>query len=163
MLLNLKISVHKCIMLYIYIIWYMYNVNLDRRAKNRCLSRFTFWTELEQQEYIKEQIDWSYIHFKDNQLCLNLLEVKDRLWLYVCIVRRHMHVQMQNCVFFYTIFFRSIHVCEGARACTFQKACACANLSGLFLISTMLFRAKKNYSKKTTVSDFPYRLNPCAL
>ncbi len=48
------------------------------------------FTELEQQEYEKEQIDWSYIHFKDNQMCLNLLEVNGRAYacvrMFVCIL-----------------------------------------------------------------------------
>jgi myosin heavy subunit len=32
--------------------------------------------KLEQQEYIKEKIDWSYIEFRDNQECLDLIEKK---------------------------------------------------------------------------------------
>ena len=33
-------------------------------------------SEIEQQEYIKEKIDWSYIEFRDNQGCIDLLENK---------------------------------------------------------------------------------------
>lgn len=32
--------------------------------------------KVEQQEYIKEQLDWSYINFNDNQECLDLIEKK---------------------------------------------------------------------------------------
>lgn len=30
----------------------------------------------EQQEYLKEKLDWSYINFNDNQECLDLIEQK---------------------------------------------------------------------------------------
>jgi myosin-5 len=33
-------------------------------------------TEHEQQEYIKEKIDWSWVTFQDNQGCIDLLENK---------------------------------------------------------------------------------------
>jgi myosin heavy subunit len=32
--------------------------------------------KVEQQEYIKEKLDWSYINFNDNQECLDLIEQK---------------------------------------------------------------------------------------
>lgn len=30
--------------------------------------------KLEQQEYVKEAIEWSFINFHDNQPCINLIE-----------------------------------------------------------------------------------------
>ncbi len=33
-------------------------------------------SEFEQQEYIKEKIDWSWVSFQDNQGCIDLLETK---------------------------------------------------------------------------------------
>jgi myosin heavy subunit len=33
-----------------------------------------FSLELEQDEYTKEGIDWSYVTFKDNQECIELIE-----------------------------------------------------------------------------------------
>ena len=32
--------------------------------------------KVEQQEYLKEKLDWSYINFNDNQECLALIEQK---------------------------------------------------------------------------------------
>ena len=32
--------------------------------------------KLEQEEYIREQIDWSVISFHDNQACIDLIEGK---------------------------------------------------------------------------------------
>ncbi len=32
--------------------------------------------KVEQQEYLKEKLDWSYINFNDNQECLDLIEQK---------------------------------------------------------------------------------------
>ena len=32
--------------------------------------------KLEQQEYVKEAIEWSFISFHDNQPCINLIESK---------------------------------------------------------------------------------------
>jgi myosin heavy subunit len=32
--------------------------------------------KVEQQEYLKEKLDWSYINFNDNQECLDLIEKK---------------------------------------------------------------------------------------
>ena len=30
--------------------------------------------KLEQEEYVREKIDWSYVQFKDNQECIDLIE-----------------------------------------------------------------------------------------
>ena len=32
--------------------------------------------KLEQEEYVKEQIEWEFINFYDNQPCINLIESK---------------------------------------------------------------------------------------
>jgi myosin-5 len=31
---------------------------------------------LEQEEYVKEQIDWKFIEFSDNQRCIEMIEAK---------------------------------------------------------------------------------------
>ena len=32
--------------------------------------------KLEQEEYVKEEIEWSFINFYDNQPCIDLIETK---------------------------------------------------------------------------------------
>ena len=38
--------------------------------------RFQHVFKLEQDEYVKEEIEWSFINFYDNQPCIDLIEAK---------------------------------------------------------------------------------------
>ena len=42
----------------------------------RFISSFQHVFKLEQEEYVKEQIEWSFIDFYDNQPCIDLIEGK---------------------------------------------------------------------------------------
>lgn len=49
-----------------------------------CLSQHVF--KMEQEEYTKEEIDWSYIEFVDNQDVLDLIEKVEFLWRHTIII-----------------------------------------------------------------------------
>jgi myosin heavy subunit len=49
-------------------------INYANEALQRHFNRHIF--EIEQEEYSKEGIDWSYVTFSDNQPCLELIEAK---------------------------------------------------------------------------------------
>ena len=41
-----------------------------------CVQPFQHVFKLEQDEYVKEEIEWSFINFYDNQPCIDLIEAK---------------------------------------------------------------------------------------